>query len=230
MIRDPACLRPLMRLGQQYCDDAERGEQQHDADADAERRQVLLAVVPRHPYRQRRDRVDHEREEAAAAVAQRLAAQIEHRQQSERDQHRGRRQHRPLRQAHDRPLERELRIALDVVDAPVGTDRALRLLLPRLVERLHDVIHPALALRMREEATQEQRLVRHRGHRGFAGAAVARPAHLGHHDRLVGKARREFLHALDRVRDRGLDFDAFPVRHAGARQVVGDTDDFLMRA
>ena len=48
----------------------------------------------------------------------------------------------------------------DVVDAPVGADRALIARFPRLVERFHDVVALVLFLGARQEAAQEQRLVR----------------------------------------------------------------------
>ena len=68
--------------------------------------------VVEHPDRDRRRRVDHQRKEAAPAIAQRCAVQIEDRPStSERDGHRDRRQHVPLGHPDDRGRELEFRHA-----------------------------------------------------------------------------------------------------------------------
>src|SRR5688572_33484297 len=91
----------------------------------------------------------------------------------------------PVRDAHDRLREGELRLAVRVVDAPVRTDLALRALLPWLVEGFHHVVDVALLRCAIEKAPQEQRLVRGAGDGRFARASVARPAHLANDDLLA---------------------------------------------
>ena len=119
--------------------------------------------------------------------------------------------------------ELELRLAVDVVHAPVGADRALQVRLPRLVEGLHDVVGELLLLRARQEAAQEQRLVGLRGTRGLVRAAAARPADLGDHDRLVREGLLQALELRQRVIDRHVDRHALPV----GQQVHADEVDVL---
>ena len=222
--RDPVRLGPLMRLGEQHQDHAHHADEQQAADECARDRDVLLREVIEDPGHERRRGVDDDCEEAAATVLQRTAAvEIEQPEQYGGGDHRGRSEHVPVRDAHDRLAERELLAAVGVVDAPVGADPALRLLLPGLVEGLHHVIRIALALGMRQEAPQEQRLVRGRGDGGIARAARTRPAHLADHDRLAGELLLEPLHLVDHIGDRGLDLDAFPV----GEHVHGDEIDVL---
>ena len=217
----PACLGPFVCFREQHGDHAEHAHHQHRADEHAAHRQVLLREIVKRPDQQRGCGVHHHGEEAAAAVTQRVAVEIEQPQHERRGQHGCGCQHVPVRHAHDRRAELEFLLAVRVVDAPVRAHLAFGRGFPWLVERFHHEILEPLLLGVREEAAQEQRLVGGRCHCRFAGAAFARPAHFADHDRLARERALHFGELRDDVTDGGLDLDAFPVR----QHVHGDEVD-----
>ncbi len=190
---------------------AEHPDQQDGADQHARHGQVLLREIVERPDEHGRGRVDDHGQEAAAAVAQRVAVEIEQPEHERRRDHRRTGQHVPVRHAYDRCPERELGLAIRIVHAPVRTDLALGRSFPGLVERFHQEVFVAGAVGERQEPPQEQRLVRGRGDRRVARAALARPADFADHDRLARKRLLEGTHLVDDVADRRLGLDAFPV-------------------
>ena len=219
----PVRLGPFVRLREQHRQDAEHAYEEQHPDKDAGEGQVLLRIVVDDPGHQRRGRVDDEREEAPAAVLQTAGMRVEPGQHRRGEDHGHAGEHLPLRGAHDRLGEFELRVALRVIDAPVGADTALDLPFPGLIEGLHDVVDVLLPLGPGEEAAQEQRLVRFRGDRVVACPAVRRPAHLADNDPLARILVLDGLQHVDRVVDRLLDGNALPVR----QEVHGDEVDMV---
>ena len=222
-VRDPVGLGPLVRFGEQHENDAQHPEQQQHTGDDAGHGHVLLREIVEHPHRDRGGRVHHDREEAAPAVAQRFAVEVEDSEHEQRDDHGNGGQDVPLRHAHDRRRELKLGIAVDVVHAPVRAHRPFLVRLPGLIESFHHVIDDLLLLGALQEAAQEQRLVGIRGNRGFARAAVAGPADFGYHDRLARKHALQPAKLPERVLDRRIDGHSLPVR----QQVHADEVDVL---
>ena len=150
---------------------------------------------------------------------------IEHTEHQQREGHRDRCEHMPLWNANDRRGEFELRMTLDVVDAPVGSDRTFITGLPRLIEGLQDVVAHLLFVRPRQEAAQEQRLVRHRSDRAGAIAPFRGPANLTDDHGLL---RERGLHGLELAEaevDRRFHVDALPVGEQVHRNEVHVTRD-----
>ncbi len=80
-----------------------------------------------------------------------------------------------------------------------------------------------------QEAAQEQRLVRIRGHRRLARAAVARPADLGDDDGLAGKSLLQTVELREGVVDRDIDGHPFPVGQQMDPDEVHMVDQVRMR-
>ena len=118
------------------------------------------------------------------------------------------------------PVQENFGCARGVEHAPVGADAAFEGL-PRLVVGFDDVVVDAERLGARDEVAQ------HFGLRHLAGIGVAavvaraRPAELGDHDALAGIGLAQPVVDRDRLIDRGLLGDAFPV----GQHVRGDEVD-----
>ncbi len=222
-IRDPVCLGPFVRLGEQHENDTQHTEQQQYSRHDTRNGHVLLREVVEHPDSDRRGGIHHERQETAPPVAQCIAVQIQNTQHQERHRDRDGRQYMPFRNPDNGIVEFELRIAVHVVHAPVRPDGALLVGLPGLIEGFHDVVDDLFFFGALEETAQKERLVGIGRDRGLARAAPARPADFGDHDGLAGKGFLQAAELRERVVDRGFDTDALPVR----QKVYADEVDML---
>ena len=186
--RPPDHLGELEAVDEQDQDDRElRREQQHEH-APVERIEIEVVRQRRHPDEDRRRHLDQREEEheAERAEADEVPREPEHRDQ--RDQRREPGFPRPVRILDDRAGERELLLAVRVEHAPVRAGETFVRRLPRLVDRLHDVVVELFLLRDVEPLAKEMRFVRERGLRGLAPVAVRRPADFADDHRLVGKA------------------------------------------
>ena len=130
---------------------------------------------------------------------------------------------RPVGQFGHRILPGEFRLAVSVVQAPIGADDAFLADLPGLVERLDDVVVELVDARDIHPFADEARLVDERRLGGAHLLAGTRPAHLGDDNRLVGIELAQLGVALQRVLDGHLDRHAFPV----GQQLHGDEIDSL---
>ena len=120
----------------------------------------------------------------------------------------------------DRAFPNELGMTGRVVQTPIGADAAFENL-PRLVERLDDVVLDAVGLGARDEVAQDERLLGAAGHRILQIVARARPAEFGDHDAFAGIGLAQFVVDDHRLIDRLRAGEAFPI----GQDVRGDVID-----
>ncbi len=225
----PQGFRPLVRLRDQEQHDADAAKQEHESHGDRGQGHVLAGVLVDDPHRRGRDQVGHQREKALAARTQGRAVAKDQGQDDDGEDEGQSRQLTPLRYPDHGFRERELGLALGVVDAPIGADRALDLALPRLIERLHDVVDVAGTLRHVEEAAQELGLVVQRGLGALALAPIARPANLGNDDRHSRIGLLELLVAHDHIVHRLVDRNTLPIGQEVHSNEIDLLDELGMR-
>ncbi len=135
----------------------------------------------------------------------------------------------------DRSGPGELRLARGVEHAPVHADAAL-VGLPRLVERLDDVVVDAVSFGARNEFAQDAGLLDAAGVRAAHVVARARPAEFGDHDALAGMRLAQLVIGVDGQPDDFIGWDAIPIvqdvggdeidRRSKLRMVDPDRPDF----
>ena len=222
----PARLGQFVGLGEQDAADAQKAEQQADADGDGQQALVLVGVIVDHPDQGRGDTVGEQGQEAAPAAPQAVAVGEKDQggRQPEADGEAG--EQLPLGDAPDRLGEGELLLAVDVEHPPVGAHRPLRFGLPGLVEGLHQVIIVVLLLRELQEVAQEDRLVGLGGDSRAPGSPVARPADLGHEDPLFRVGLPQHVVGGRDVTDGARQRHPFPVGEEMGGDEVGMPGQF----
>ncbi len=120
----------------------------------------------------------------------------------------------------DRPGPGELRLPRGVEQAPIRPDAAFHRL-PRLIDRLDDVVVDAIGLGAADEIADQQSLLDAAGIGVVEIVAGARPAELGDHDALAGINTPQLVVDFDGVVDRMGGVGAAPVR----QDVRGDEID-----
>ncbi len=120
----------------------------------------------------------------------------------------------------DRPGPGELRFACGVEHAPIGADAALGRL-PRLIDRLDDVVVDAVSLGGRNEIAQHHGLLDVARIGGLEIVTGARPAEFGNDDALARQRPAQLVVEFNRVIDRLRGRQAIPVR----QHVRGDEID-----
>ncbi len=219
----PGRLGQFMCLGEQDDEHAQGADAEQAADGQAEPGAVLLAVVVADPHQGRAANEGDEGQEGAAALAQGRAVDQHQCQGQQAHDHRGDGQQAPLRNGDDRSLESELGLAVEVVHAPVGADRAFLAGLPRLVEGLDDEVVVALGVQRVDQRAQVDGLLGLIRLGAAAGTAVARPADLGEQQRLLREQLSQVLGALEDELAGVLHGHEFPV----GQDVGGDQVDVL---
>ena len=222
----PLGLCPLVGFRQQHGQDAGGANHHQDANDHRGHGHVLLGILVQHPDHHGAGAEGHQGEEAAAEVGQLPAANGKGAEHEHGEDHGHAGQHPPFRHPDDIGREGKLGFPVDVVDAPVGTHRALALGLPGLVEGFHEVVDVALLRCPGQEAAQEHRFIGVRRHGGFPGAPVAGPAHLGEDDRLAGEGLFQQGDLVVDVADGGLGGDALPVGQHVHGEVVHVVSEF----
>src|SRR5687768_8024245 len=104
----------------------------------------------------------------------------------------------PLRHTHDGSCEIEFGRAVYVIHAPISAHRAFRLSFPRLIKRLHQVIHQAVAFGARDETAQEQSLLGVRTDAAARPADGTWPAYLAEDDRWARAGRSHHARTVER--------------------------------
>ena len=127
----------------------------------------------------------------------------------------------------DRAAPFEFRMARSVEQAPIGTDAAFEDL-PRLVDRLDDIVVDAVGLGTGDEVAQHRRLFDAAGFGGFEVVAGARPAEFGDDDALARIGAAQLVVNQDRLIDRLLVREAFPIRQDVRGDIVDRGDQFRM--
>ena len=126
----------------------------------------------------------------------------------------------PVVLVHDRPGPGKFRFARRIEDAPIGTDAAFEEL-PGLIDRLDDVVFHADGFGAGDEVAQHHGLLERAGIGVPQIVAGARPAEFGDHDPLAGKLVAQQLVVIDRLIDRLLVGEVFPI----GQDVRGDEID-----
>ena len=138
----------------------------------------------------------------------------------------------------DRPGPGKFRFARGIEDAPIGADAAFEEF-PGLIDRLDDVVFHADGFGAGDEVAQHRGLLERAGIGVPQIVAGARPAEFGDHDPLAGKLVAQQLVDVDRLIDRLLVGEVFPVgQHVRGDEVDGggkfrivapDVPDFACR-
>ena len=110
----------------------------------------------------------------------------------------------------DRAGPVEFRLTRGVEQTPIGTDAAF-IGLPRLVDRFDDVVVDAIGLGAGDEVAQHGGLLDAPRNGVVHIVARARPAELGDDDALAGISRPQLVVDQDRLIDRLLGGEAFPI-------------------
>src|SRR4051812_36988759 len=95
----------------------------------------------------------------------------------------------------DRPGPGELCLAGCIKQAPIGADAAF-VGLPRLVDRLDDIVVDTQSVGTSDEVADDLRLLDASGHCGMKIVTSARPAELRDDDPFTGKCKAQFLVTL----------------------------------
>ena len=124
----------------------------------------------------------------------------------------------------DRTGPRKLRLAVGLEDAPIGTDAAFEVL-PGPIESLDDVVFHAEGFGARDEIAQHRGLLERSGIGVEQIVAVARPAELGDQDALAREFLAQQAVEIDRLVDRLLVREVFPVgQHVRADEIDGGAE------